>query len=73
MSEIIICPRCGDEYDIYYSFRNDCEVVSGSCKCGLQKNKTKVLDEALLKLKEVLNEKHQSITSKVSFKSKANS
>lgn len=72
-SEILNCYRCGKEYEIYYSFRDECQVVSGHCKCSLQVQKIKVLDEALLKLKEVLNEKYKSVSYQVSRKSKTNS
>jgi hypothetical protein len=70
ISEALFCVRCGKEYDIYYSFKDDCEIVSGSCKCSLQKRNTKILDEALKKISEVLNEKHQSSFSKVSIATK---
>ena len=68
-SEILNCHRCGEEFEIYYSFRDECQVVSGYCKCSLQVKKDKVLDEALLKLKEVLNEESKSSTRKVSRQS----
>jgi predicted nucleic acid-binding Zn ribbon protein len=58
------CHRCGQEFEIYYSFRDECQVVSGHCKCSLQVKKAKVLDEALLKLKEVLNERRNMETNK---------
>lgn len=69
-AEIWLCPKCGREFDVYYSIRDECEIVSGSCKCSLQIQKTKVLDQALLKLKGVLNEKHQPSVSKVSIATK---
>ncbi len=72
MEESLNCYICGNEYTIYYSYRDECEVVYGSCKCSLQVQKTKVLDRALLKLREVTNEKHQSITNQVPRKSKTN-
>jgi predicted nucleic acid-binding Zn ribbon protein len=68
-SEILNCHRCGEEFELYYSFRDECQVVSGHCKCSLQVKKDKVLDEALLKLKEVLNEELKPSTRKVSRQS----
>lgn len=68
-SEILNCHRCGEEFEIYYSFRDECQVVSGHCKCSLQKRKddlkesnTKPLDRAL----ELLNEELKPSTRKVS-------
>jgi hypothetical protein len=74
-SEIWLCPKCGREFDVYYSMRDECEIVSGSCKCSLQnrndgltKSHIKPLDRAL----EILNEKFKLIPRKISRKPKAN-
>jgi hypothetical protein len=65
-SEILHCHRCAEEFEIYYSFRDECQVVSGHCKCCLQKRKdelkesdTKPLDRALEILNEELISKNQ--------------
>lgn len=62
-SEIAICFRCKSEYIINYGGKLTDEYTVTSqtyCKChktNVKKAHIKPLDEALLKLKDVLNEK----------------
>ena len=61
ISESLSCPRCGKEYDILYSFKNDEEIVSQSrCGCVKQSHNIKPLDRAF----EVLNEQRNLETNK---------
>lgn len=69
ISETLSCARCGKEYDILYSFKNDEEIVSQTrCGCVKQSHNIKPLDRAF----EVLNEELKSSLSKVSRQSKTN-
>jgi len=74
MSEIVICPYCFYEYDLYYSLREEEEIVSQTrCLCPRKSDKQK-LDWAInevakkfnIKLTGVSNEKYQSGSRKVS-------
>ena len=73
--EIIRCPRCGAEYDLYYSLKDDDEVIGqSSCKCNKKTaliNGKKPLDYALEVLrKELLNEKSKQSTRSISITTK---
>lgn len=64
-SEIIVCPRCKSEIDLNYGDKwaiNEIAIVSQTtCNCRkvkVKKSHIKPLDEALLKLKDVLNERN---------------
>ena len=62
MSELINCPRCGVEIELYYSLYDDTEVVSQErCKCRLSEE-NKILDRVFKNLEslnlEVLNEEY---------------
>ena len=62
-SELVVCSRCKSEYAINYGgHRLDDDLVTSitPCKCyknNVNKSYIKPLDLALLKLKDVLNEK----------------
>ncbi len=64
MNEIITCSICKHEYEINYGgHRLDDELVTSqtACKCKrieVKKSNIKPLDQALLKLKDVLNERN---------------
>jgi len=63
MSETIeVCSYCKSEYEIKYSTNDGIEIVSQTrCKCvGRVIQSPKELDQALLKLKGLLNEKRFS-------------
>lgn len=71
-SEIFTCTKCGREYDVNYSKKNECEIVSGRCNCRLQNRKTglnkshiKTLDRAM----ELLNGEFKRVPRKISRKS----
>ena len=67
--EILICKSCRQEYEYYYSFHNEQEIVSQtSCGCVKQSHNIKPLDRAM----EVLNEELKPITRKVSRQFKTN-
>ena len=67
-SEIIICPYCKSEYDINYGghrLDDDLIVSQTACKCKrieVKSSDIKPLDAALLKLKDVLNERNLKST-----------
>lgn len=71
--EILCCRICGQEFDLYYSFRDDTEVVCQTpCRCVTQSktiNGKKLFDAAL----EVLNEKLVSKNQRHSESSKIRS
>lgn len=69
-AEILICPKCGVEFDLQYT--NDEVVSQTNCKC----NKTKLINgmkplDYFIKQYEVLNEKSISSTRKISIPAKA--
>jgi hypothetical protein len=70
-AEILICPKCGEEFDLQYT--RDEVVSQTNCRCRKTKliNGMKPLDWAIIKLEEVLNEKSKSSTRKVSKPIKA--
>lgn len=59
---IEVCSICRAEYEIKYSMRDETQIVSQTrCKCYKRDVQSpKQLDQALLKLQEVLDEKHYS-------------
>lgn len=63
-TEIIICPYCRSEYEVNYGghrLDDDLIVSQTACKCKrteVKKFHIKPLDKALLKLKDVLNERN---------------
>ena len=69
-SEILICHRCGKEFEVLYSFNDEWQVVSGYCKCALQ-NKKDLLKELTIKpldrAIEVLNEIYKPVSNQVSL------
>lgn len=79
MNEIFNCVRCGQEVEFSYGDKwaiNDYSVVSETpCKCKkneLKKSDIKPLDQALIKLKGLLNESTNRIASKVPVKRPSN-
>jgi hypothetical protein len=69
--ELLFCHICKDYYEVKYNGGNITSEEKCSCKRKQERiNGMKPLDYALLKLKEVLNEKHQSSISKISISTK---
>lgn len=48
-SEILKCPKCSQEYDLYYD-ENDEVVAQTKCKCV--KPKIKIIDEFIKRMKD---------------------
>lgn len=69
-SEIVLCGICKTEYELLYDQFENCASQT-KCNCA-RKDKPKYLDEALLKLGELLNEGYFNCTRKFSLKSKTN-
>jgi len=65
-SEILKCPKCSQEYDLYYD-ENDEVVAQTKCKCI--RPRIKIIDEFIKRMKD---EKHFSSSRKVSKSAKAN-
>lgn len=70
-SEIVLCGTCKTEYELLFDQFENC-VSQTKCNCA-RKDKPKYLDQALLKLGELLNEKSYFRTRKVSKRSSNNS
>jgi hypothetical protein len=68
MNEIVKCFRCGHEFELNYGGKmaeDDLVTSQTYCKCkkpDVNKSHTKPLDQALLKLKEILNGKSKSVS-----------
>ena len=74
-SELLTCHRCGEEFEVNYSFKDEYQIVSGHCKCALQTMKDNLKQSNIKTLDRVigvLNEELKPSTSKVSRQSKAN-